>query len=518
MRRTIGYRLAVAFGVVLLAVAALGAFGFVSMRRTAAALETHVLAAAEAYAAAAEMGLRAREAFQIVASQSAAATSDLGGMAALKQAFAEGCARLGERSADPSNSREVATRFEAALEAGEQLVRASAAQEWTAAGERALAFKNLSEEVTARLSALREREAQALREELAAARADTDRRGLLFGAGVVAALGVGAALAWRLRQRIVLPLVALAAVAERIARDGDLTQRIEGDDRDELGDLQRAMGHMSRTLARVIGEVRAASSALGGASGQIASASADLSRGTGEQAASMERTRVSLEEMSRSIALNAESSRRMEQAAGASAGDAEASGKVVQETVVAMRAIAERVIIVEEIAYQTNLLALNAAIEAARAGAHGRGFAVVASEVRKLAERSRAAAGEIGGLAGDSTHLAERSGRLLDELVPRIREASQLVKEVAQTSQGQASGVASVEQALANVDGVAQRNASSAEELSATAEEMASQAGALEELVGFFVLPDGGHDAGPQKPAAYRDVGRGGRLLIRPAS
>ncbi len=492
MRRTIGYRLAIAFGVVLLAVAGLGAFGFLSMRASAAALETRVLTAVEAYGAASEMGLRAREAFQILASQSAAGTSDLKAIASPKDEFATAVARHAERSADPAAGRAVASQFEAAILAGVELVRASAAQEWAVAGARAGSFKELSEGVTASLAALRDREASALRAALAGARAATERRGVLFGAGVLAALAIGATLAWRLRQRIVLPLVGLAAVAERIARDGDLTQRIEGDRRDELGDLQVAMGHMSETLARVIGEVRAASGALGSASVQVASASSDLSAGTGEQAASMERTRGSLEEMSRSIAATAESSRMMEHAATTSALDAESSGGVVQETVTAMRAIAERIVIVEEIAYQTNLLALNAAIEAARAGEHGRGFAVVASEVRKLAERSRTAAQEIGGLAGDSTHLAERSGKLLGELVPRIREASVIVREVARASQEQASGVTAVERTLASVDGVAQRNATSAEELSATAEAMAGQAKTLEDLVGFFVLPDSG--------------------------
>ncbi len=166
--------------------------------------------------------------------------------------------------------------------------------------------------------------------------------------------------------------------------------------------------------------------------------------------------------------------------------DGEHSGQAVLETVAAMQSIAEKISIIEEIAYQTNLLALNAAIEAARAGEHGKGFAVVATEVRKLAERSQAAAKEISRLAGTSVKVAERSGQLLVALVPSIRKTAELVQEVAATTSEQASGVVQMNRAMAQVDQVTQRNASAAEELSSTAEEMASQAEALQELISFF--------------------------------
>jgi methyl-accepting chemotaxis protein len=158
---------------------------------------------------------------------------------------------------------------------------------------------------------------------------------------------------------------------------------------------------------------------------------------------------------------------------------------------VAMRSIAEKVSIIEEIAYQTNLLALNAAIEAARAGEHGRGFAVVASEVRKLAERSQSSAKEITTLASSSVSIAERSGVLLNELVPAIRKTTELVQEVAAASQEQASGVTQVNKAMGQMDQVTQRNASAAEELSSTAEELSSQAEALKQLMEFFKINDG---------------------------
>jgi methyl-accepting chemotaxis protein len=166
-----------------------------------------------------------------------------------------------------------------------------------------------------------------------------------------------------------------------------------------------------------------------------------------------------------------------------------------------MKAIAERISIIEEIAYQTNLLALNAAIEAARAGEHGRGFAVVAAEVRKLAERAQKAAGEIGGLASSSVKVAEGSERLIAELVPAIRKTADLVQEVTAASQEQSAGVAQINKAMSQVDRVTQRNATAAEELSSTAEEMAAHARSLQQVVGFFA-------AGPQEDRAGRAVPR----------
>jgi methyl-accepting chemotaxis protein len=217
-----------------------------------------------------------------------------------------------------------------------------------------------------------------------------------------------------------------------------------------------------------------------------------LSQGTGEQAASVEETTSSLEEMSASITQNAESARQTEATAKEGARNAEESGNAVAETVDAMKAIAERIGIVEEIAYQTNLLALNAAIEAARAGEHGKGFAVVATEVRKLAERAQTAAREIGALAGSSVKVAERSGKLIIELVPIIQKTAELVQEVAAASAEQSAGVSQVSKAMGQVDQVTQRNASAAEELSSTAEEMSSQAESLQRLMGSFALPDAG--------------------------
>jgi len=286
-------------------------------------------------------------------------------------------------------------------------------------------------------------------------------------------------------KSITLPIQHSVELAESIA-SGDLTREITVTSLSETGKLQQAMREMSRRLSIIITEVREGSGAVASAAQQVSASSQILSQGTGEQAASLEETTASLEQMSASITQNSENSRQMEQMAVKGARDSEESAGAVRESVKAMKQIAEKISIIEEIAYQTNLLALNAAIEAARAGEHGHGFAVVATEVRKLAERSQTAAQEIGGLASNSVAVAERSGELLRELVPAIKKTAELVQEVSASSREQSSGVNQINKAMAAVDTVTQRNASSAEELSSTAEELAAQSEALQQLMAFF--------------------------------
>jgi methyl-accepting chemotaxis protein len=319
-------------------------------------------------------------------------------------------------------------------------------------------------------------------------------RGTLVAATAFAALlllAVSLAIAAPLLRR----LSGAVEVAQRIAA-GDLSRAVAVDGRDELAVLQQAMRDMAEKLHAVISEVRAGAGALAMASSQVSATSQTVSQGTGEQAASVEETTSSLEEMSASIDRNAENSRETEATAKAGAEEAEQTGAAVREAVAAMRDIADKISIVQEIAYQTNLLALNAAIEAARAGDHGKGFAVVAQEVRKLAERAQGAAKEIGETAGTSVAVAERSGQLLDALVPRIRRTADLVQEVAAASQEQAAGVGQISRAMSQVDQVTQRNASASEELASTAEEMSGQAESLQQLVAFFST------GGEERPAA----------------
>ncbi len=330
---------------------------------------------------------------------------------------------------------------------------------------------------------------------------------MLVGAGVVGPM-LAVLLAWVLARSITRPLSEGVKLTGRLA-SGDLTGSIEVKGRDETARMMEGMREMVQRFGGVLGEVRGAVGSLTGASGQVAAAAQALSQGTATQAASVEETTTSLEQLSASISQNAETSKQLEAMAVRGAAEAEESGKAVNETVEAMAAIAERISIVEEIAYQTNLLALNAAVEAARAGEHGRGFAVVAAEVRKLAERSQKAAKEIGSLASRSVKVAERSGGLLKELVPSIRKTAELVQQVAAVSREQASGVVQMNRAMVQVDQVTQRNASAAEELSSTAEELAAQAESLQQMMTFFRVTEEvhHHPVAPHLPRPYRPSG-----------
>jgi methyl-accepting chemotaxis protein len=275
----------------------------------------------------------------------------------------------------------------------------------------------------------------------------------------------------------------LVAQADRLS-DGDLTAMVRPrSDKDRLG---ASWAHMSGQLSRTIENARTASSSVSLAAQQLTSSSNVLSNGTAQQAASVEETTASLEEMSASITQNADHSRNLEQMAMRGAQDAEEAAGSVFKTVAAMKTISERIGIIQDIAYQTNLLALNAAIEAARAGEQGRGFAVVAAEIRRLAERSQTAAKQISELTSGSLEIAGQSGQKLGQLAPSIRRTAEVVQELAAASAEQAAGVGQMNRAMAQVDQVTQQNASASEQLSATAEELRQQAENLERLLAFF--------------------------------
>jgi methyl-accepting chemotaxis protein len=304
---------------------------------------------------------------------------------------------------------------------------------------------------------------------------------LLIVAALLASVFTGVALT----RSITRPLLNIIEVARGIAA-GDLPESVEVTQSDEAGDLQRAMRDMVTTLSRIIREVTDGATALSGAAAQVASSSVILSQGTTEQASTLEETTASLAQISGASSQNAQSSGVMANMAVSGSNEAEESGAAVADTVTAMRLIADKISIVEELAYQTNLLALNAAIEAARAGEHGRGFAVVAAEVRRLAERSQVAAREISGLTTSSVRTAERSGALLTELVPAIRKTVALAAEVAAASREQSVSVGEISSSFTLLEEVTQKTAMAAEELSSTAEEVSAQSEALRQLIGFF--------------------------------
>lgn len=333
-------------------------------------------------------------------------------------------------------------------------------------------------------------------------------------------------LAWLLTRSITRPVAKLIRGLGEVAQ-GDLHALIELNSNDEIGQLAGETNRMIKSLRTVVGDVRSAAENVSAGSEEMSGTAESLSQGATEQAASVEEVSSTMEEASSSIRQNADNARQTDKIATKAAQDAQETGASVLKAVQAMKDIAQKISIIEEIARQTDLLALNAAIEAARAGEHGKGFAVVASEVRKLAERSQKAAGEIGQLSGGSVDMAEKAGEMLGKLVPDIRKTADLVKEIAAACDEQTVGAEQINKAIQELDKVIQQNAAAAEEMAAASEELAGQSVHLQSAIDFFRLDasarrDAGREAvAPEVPAlrsSKKSLPSGTRKLAGPVS
>lgn len=335
---------------------------------------------------------------------------------------------------------------------------------------------------------------------------------------LVSCLLITSTLGYFMGRWFVRPLYRVMDVTHQL-HQGVLTLKTNLKRSDELGQLASQVDSVVDKLSTVVSQIRGATGSVSTASSELNSSAQQLAQGAAEQAGTLQEIASSLQGVDASVARNAQHAKDTARTANQASAQAERGGEAVQETVAAMREIAQKITVVEDIAYQTNLLALNAAIEAARAGAQGKGFAVVAGEVRKLAERSQAAAQQIGELASKSVAVAENAGQLLERTVPMIRDTSTLVSEIAAASQEQMNAIREINVGVSQLDEVVQQNAAASHELAATSSDLAFQASTLQHHVQFFqvdVESNGQmpphHAPPPPRPSGGHGHGHGRRL------
>jgi methyl-accepting chemotaxis protein len=510
----LAYRLVAGFAVLLVLMVGIAAMTSVIARGVSARAE-HARAESAVFAGIARgMKLDAIQIQQWLSDISA--TRGLDGLAdgfdkagEARASFLEGLAKFREmyrREHDAARLQqldELERRLDAYHALGKTMAQAYIADGPAAGNTHMAAFDAAAEQLAGALDPFVEEQVDELNVMMASIATSARRLSTLTQLAAVLGAVLGVACAWLVTRSITRPMRrAVEAMNDIAAGEGDLTARLDGSRRDEIGQLARAFNRFVANIEEVIRRVMVAADHVAKAAGQLSGASRQLASGAQEHAASLEETAASLEQIAGTVKQNAASADRVSHLSAASRETARSGAHVAEEAMagmaeinVASTRIAAITTTIDEIAFQTNLLALNAAVEAARAGEQGRGFAVVATEVRNLAQRSAAAAREVKGLIEDSvgkvqagSRLVGDSGRALGALVGSVDQVTQIVAEIASASQQQSTGVDQVNVAVTQMDQVVQMNAAHTQELSETAQALAEQAAALRALVARFTV------------------------------